>query len=238
MPLMPSVAVRMERVAKSFGSVQAVQDLDLTVPAGSIYGVLGPNGAGKTTAIRMLMDIVAPDEGRIEVLGAASSSVKERVGYLPEERGLYRKMRVTDTLRYLGRIKGVPARVLRQTIPARLEEIGLASWASHRVDELSKGMQQKIQFLGAVIAEPELVILDEPFAGLDPVNLEALTQLMLRMREAGRTILLSTHMMEQAQRLCDSVVLIHKGRKVLDGPVREILGRVDPRTVLVEIDSD
>ncbi|MBN1489954.1 MAG: ATP-binding cassette domain-containing protein [Phycisphaerae bacterium] len=229
----------MEQVDKSFGSVRAVQGLDLTVPAGCIYGVLGPNGAGKTTAIRMLMDIVAPDHGRIEMLGAATaSSVKDRVGYLPEERGLYRKMRVADTLRYLGQIKGVPARVLREAIPARLEAIGLASWASHRVDELSKGMQQKIQFLGAVISDPELVILDEPFAGLDPINLEALTQQILQMRAGGGTILLSTHMMEQAQRLCDSVVLIHKGRKVLDGPVREILSRVDPRIVLVEIDGD
>lgn len=229
------IAVRVEGVCKCFGAVQAVQELDLVLPTGRIYGILGPNGAGKTTAIRMLMDIIAPDSGRIEVLGTtALSQVKDRIGYLPEERGLYRKMRTADTLQYFGTIKNVPRRRLRDIVPQRLRDVGLGNWASRRVDELSKGMQQKLQFLAATIADPELLILDEPYSGLDPVNLEILTGQILRMRDGGRTILLSTHMMEQAQRLCDSVVLIHKGQKVLDGPLTDVLGTADPRTILLE----
>lgn len=232
-------AVRVEGANKSFGGVQAVRELDLAVPAGCIYGILGPNGAGKTTLIRMLMDIIAPDGGSVEVLGeAVLSRVKHRVGYLPEERGLYRKMRVSDTLAYFGTIKDVPSSRLRTVIPQRLREVGLDAWAQRRVDELSKGMQQKLQFLAATIADPELLILDEPYSGLDPVNLEVLTRQILRLRDAGRTILLSTHMMEQAQRLCDAVMLIHKGRKVLDGPLAEVIGNADPRIVVLETQDE
>lgn len=232
-------AVRVEQVCKSFGRVQAVRDLDLVVPAGCIYGLLGPNGAGKTTLIRMLMDIIAPDSGRVEVLGStALSRMKDRVGYLPEERGLYRKMRVADTLRYFGTIRNVPAARLSGVITDRLRELGLESWAQRRADELSKGMQQKIQFLAATIADPELLILDEPFSGLDPVNLEVLIEQILRWRDAGRTILFSTHAMEQAQRLCDAVMLIHRGRKVLDGPLATLLSQADPRTIVLETDGE
>jgi len=232
---MNGTAIRMEQVCKSFGAVRAVQDLDLCIPAGRVYGVLGPNGAGKTTAIRMLMDIIAPDRGRIEVLGeTVLRRVKDRVGYLPEERGLYRKMRVDDTLKYFGTIKGVPRRRLRRIIGERLREVGLGECAARRVDELSKGMQQKLQFLTATIADPDLLILDEPFSGLDPINLEMLSRRILDMRDEGRTILLSTHMMEQAQRLCESVLLIHRGRKVLDGPLREVLRGADSRTIILE----
>jgi len=224
-----------EQVCKSFGSVRAVQDLDLRIPTGCIYGVLGPNGAGKTTAIRMLMDIIAPDRGRIEVLGeTVLRRIKDRVGYLPEERGLYRKMRVNDTLAFFGKIKGVPRRRLRRVIGERLREVGLGECEARRVDELSKGMQQKLQFLTATIADPDLLILDEPFSGLDPINLEVLSKRILAMRDEGRTILLSTHMMEQAQRLCESVLLIHRGRKVLDGPLREVLRGADSRTIILE----
>ena len=234
-----SVAVRMEQVCKSFGSVGAVQGLDLVVPGGRIYGVLGPNGAGKTTAIRMLMDIIAPDDGRIEVLETtALSRIKDRVGYLPEERGLYRKMRVVDTLRYFGTIKNVSRQRLREIVTQRLGAVGLGEWASRRVDELSKGMQQKLQFVAATIADPDLLILDEPFSGLDPVILEALMQQIRSMREEGKTILLSTHVMEQAERLCDSVMLIHKGRKVLDGSLADVLGKANPRNILLETESD
>ncbi len=233
------VAVRVERVNKSFGSVRAAQDLDFVVPVGCVYGILGPNGAGKTTVIRMLMDIIAPDAGSIEVLGAtALSRVKDRVGYLPEERGLYRKMRVADTLRYLGVLKNVPRRRLRDLVPQRLREAGLEDRASRRVDELSKGMQQKLQLLATMIADPDLLILDEPFSGLDPVNLEGLIHQILHLRSQGRTILLSTHMMEQAQRLCDSVMLIHKGRKILDGPLTDVLGKADPRNIALETEDD
>ncbi len=236
---MNGTAIRMEQVCKSFGAVRAVQDLDLCIPAGRVYGVLGPNGAGKTTAIRMLMDIIAPDRGRIEVLGeTVLRRVKDRVGYLPEERGLYRKMRVDDTLKYFGTIKGVPRRRLRRIIGERLREVGLGECAARRVDELSKGMQQKLQFLTATIADPDLLILDEPFSGLDPINLEMLSRRILDMRDEGRTILLSTHMMEQAQRLCESVLLIHRGRKVLDGPLREVLRGADSRTIILETQED
>jgi ABC-2 type transport system ATP-binding protein len=234
-----NIAVRLEQVCKSFGSVRAVQGLDLVVPGGRIYGVLGPNGAGKTTAIRMLMDIIAPDDGRIEVLGTtALSRIKDRVGYLPEERGLYRKMQVGDTLRYFGMIKNVPRQRLHAIVAQRLREAGLGEWASRRADELSKGMQQKLQFLVATIADPDLLILDEPFSGLDPVNLEAMMQQILRMREGGSTILLSTHVMEQAERLCDSVMLIHQGRKVLDGSLVDVLGKADPRNIILETEGD
>lgn len=236
---MDNRAVRVEGVSKTFGAVQAVRELDLVVPAGRIYGVLGPNGAGKTTLIRMLMDIIAPDSGTTEVLGSTVlSRVKHRVGYLPEERGLYRKMRVSDTLSYFGTIKGVAAQRLREQIPRRLAEMGLDRWASSRVDELSKGMQQKLQFLTATIGDPELLILDEPYSGLDPVNLEILTRQILNLRDAGRTILLSTHMMEQAQRLCDSVMLIHRGRKVLDGALSDVIGTSDRRTVILETEGE
>ncbi len=230
------LVVKIEQVSKSFGATQAVQTLDLAVPGGCVYGILGPNGAGKTTAIRMMMDIIAPDSGRIEVLGSTDlPRMKDRIGYLPEERGLYRKMRVTETLRYLGAIKGVDNHRLRQIVSERLAELGLADWASARVEELSKGMQQKLQFLAATIADPELLILDEPFAGLDPVNVETLTQQIARLKDAGCTILFSTHVMTQAERLCDSVMLIHQGRKVLDGRLAEILGRGEPRKVIVQV---
>jgi ABC-2 type transport system ATP-binding protein len=233
------IAVRVEQVCKSFGPVRAVRELDLAVAAGRVYGILGPNGAGKTTLIRMLMDIIAPDAGRIEVLGTtALSRVKDRVGYLPEERGLYRKMRAADTLRYFGTIKNVPAGRLRAIVPQRLRQAGLGEWAVRRVDELSRGMQQKLQFLTATIADPDLLILDEPFSGLDPVNLEVLMQQIVAMRDQGRTILLSTHVMEQAERLCDSVMLIHKGRKILDGRLAEVLSRTDPRTIVLETRDD
>jgi len=230
-----AAVVNIEQVSKSFGSVRAVRELDLVVPAGCIYGVLGPNGAGKTTAIRMMMDIIAPDTGRIEVFGSDDLSVvKARIGYLPEERGLYRKMRVGDTLRYLGSIKDVSGARLKRIVPERLDQVGLGNWASARVEELSKGMQQKLQFLAATICDPQLLILDEPFAGLDPVNVETLTAEVWRLRDQGCTILLSTHMMAQAERLCDSVMLVHQGLKVLDGRVADVLGRYDPRKVILQ----
>jgi len=230
-----TAAVKIEQVSKSFGSVRAVRELDLVVPRGCVYGILGPNGAGKTTAIRMMMDIIAPDTGRIEVFGSDDlTAVKARIGYLPEERGLYRKMRVGDTLRYLGSIKGMTGARLKRLVPERLEQVELGEWISARVEELSKGMQQKLQFLAATICDPELLILDEPFAGLDPVNVEVLTQEVRRLQDQGCTILLSTHMMAQAERLCDSVMLVHQGLKVLDGRVADILGRYDPRKVILQ----
>jgi ABC-2 type transport system ATP-binding protein len=221
-------AVRMRGVQKRYEGHVAVRDLSLTVPRGSVYGLLGPNGAGKTSTIRMLMHIIAPDEGAIEVLGMVGHDprVHDRVGYLPEERGLYRKMRVRDVLRFLGRLKGVPRAQVEGRIEAWLERFQLrghgADWGAARVDELSRGMQQKVQFIGALLHEPELVILDEPFSGLDPVNAQALKDTVLDLRAKGRTVIFSTHVMENAERMCDAVCIIARGEKVLDGTVASV----------------
>ncbi len=207
----------------------AVRDLSLRVPRGSVYGLLGPNGAGKTTTIRMIMNIIAPDAGSIQVLGVPSgdATITDRVGYLPEERGLYRKMRVRDVLIFLGRLKSVPRAELPRKVDAWLERFQLRGrggedWGLARVDELSRGMQQKVQFIGALLHEPELVILDEPFSGLDPVNAQALKDTVVEIRQQGRTVVLSTHVMDNAERMCDAVCIISGGVKVLDGSVSDV----------------
>lgn len=207
-------------VSKGFDGAQAVRGLDWRVPAGAIYGLIGPNGSGKTTTVRMILDIFPPDEGAIEIFGRrADARTRDRVGYLPEERGLYRRMRVRDVLLYLGRLKGAPAARLKPAIGAWLERLGLRGCEGRRVEELSKGMQQKVQFAATVLHDPELVILDEPFSGLDPVGADVLKDAILELRRRGRTILLSTHAMEAAEKLCDSVLMLHRGAKVLDGPL-------------------
>jgi ABC-2 type transport system ATP-binding protein len=201
-----------------------VRDLSLSVPRGSIYGILGPNGAGKSTTLRMVMNIIARDSGTIEVLGVPPETrgVLRRVGYLPEERGLYRSMAVLDVIVFFGRLKGLPARECRREAVTWLERMGLADWRSARVDALSKGMQQKVQFITTVIHQPELLILDEPQSGLDPVNQEVLRETILAARAAGGTVVLSTHNMDQAEALCDAVCIIAGGSKVLDGAVRDV----------------
>ncbi len=226
--------VRMAGVHKSFRSTVAVSDLNMALPPGSMTGFLGPNGAGKSTTIRMLMSIIRPDSGSIEVLGGDALHKKDRIGYLPEERGLYRRMRVSAFLLYLAKLKGAggadaPARIQRW-----LERIGLEAAGPMRCQELSKGMQQKVQFIAAVIHEPDLVVLDEPFSGLDPVNADVLRELIDEMRAEGRTILFSTHVLHQAERMCDRFVMINKGRKMLDASLDEIRERFDPRTIEVE----
>jgi ABC-2 type transport system ATP-binding protein len=222
-------AIEIRNVVKRYEGHVAVRDLSLRVPRGTVYGLLGPNGAGKTTTIRMLMNIIAPDAGEIRVLGGPSNdaAITDRVGYLPEERGLYRKMRVRDVLVFLGRLKGVPRRALPARVDAWLERFQLrghggADWGASRVDELSRGMQQKVQFIGALLHEPELVILDEPFSGLDPVNAQALKDTVLDLRRQGRTVIFSTHVMENAERMCDAVCIISRGEKVLDGAVSDV----------------
>jgi ABC-2 type transport system ATP-binding protein len=215
--------VRVEQVCKSFGSVQAAQDVHFAVPSGCVYGILGPNGAGKTTVIRMLMDIIAPDAGRIEVLGStALPRVKDRVGYLPEERGLYRKMRCLDQLSYLAELKGVPRKTARERAARWLERMDLASWQRRKVDELSKGMQQKIQFAATFIFEPTLVILDEPFSGLDPLNIELLREIILEEQRKGTTVIFSTHMLAEAEKLCSAICLIDGGEVILDGTLEAV----------------
>jgi ABC-2 type transport system ATP-binding protein len=218
-----SPAVRFVEVTKRFGSFTAVDRISFEVPRGTIFGILGSNGAGKTTSIRMLMNIFKPDGGSVEVLGSrAAESLKPRIGYLPEERGLYKKMRVEDVLRFFGRIKGREDDFLRPRIDHWLEWTGLGDWRTRKVEELSKGMAQKLQFVATVVHGPELLVLDEPFAGLDPVNRDVLGDAVLRMHQEGTTIVFSTHVMEQAEQLCSRLVMIHRGRVRLSGTLEEV----------------
>jgi ABC-2 type transport system ATP-binding protein len=237
-------AVEIRNVVKRYEGHVAIRHLSLRVPRGTVYGLLGPNGAGKSTTIRMLMHIIAPDAGDIRVLGIPNGdrSMTDRVGYLPEERGLYRKMRVRDVLIFLGRLKGVPRRSLPSRVEAWLERFQLrghggVDWGTSRVDELSRGMQQKVQFIGALLHEPELVILDEPFSGLDPLNAQALKDTVLDLRRQGRTVILSTHVMENAERMCDAVCIIARGEKVLEGAVSDVRGAHTARTVALTFDA-
>jgi ABC-2 type transport system ATP-binding protein len=228
-------AVVLKKVTKAFGETRAVHDLDLVVPQGALYGAIGPNGAGKTTTIRMILSILFPDRGDLEVLGRRSAlEAKDRIGYLPEERGLYKKMRVADFLVYMARLKGMEGAGLPKQVETWLARVGLSDAARKRCEELSKGMQQKVGFVAAVIHRPDLLILDEPFSGLDPLNQRLLRDLVLEEHRRGATILFSTHIMLHAEQLCDHVVMIHRGEKVLDQPVRSIGSAFDPRSILFE----
>jgi ABC-2 type transport system ATP-binding protein len=227
-------AIVLADVSKSYDAVVAVDGLSLAVPTGSIYGFIGPNGSGKTTTIRMIMNILMPDRGRIEVFGERSTSAaRDRVSYLPEERGLYKKMTVRRLLRYYGRLKGAEPRRLDEAIRRWLDRLGLSEWADKRVEALSKGMAQKLQFVAAAVSQPELLILDEPFSGLDPVNADTLTDAVLDLRRHGTTIVFSTHDMPVAEKLCDRIFMIFKGRKVLDGTLEEIQSAYGHDTVIV-----
>jgi ABC-2 type transport system ATP-binding protein len=213
----------MEGVTKRFNSVVAVDGVDLAVPAGSLYGLLGPNGAGKTTTLRMVMRMLLPDAGRVLIFGQPlSDRGQDLIGYLPEERGLYPKLKVMAILRFLGALKGLSEAEAGRRAREWLDRLGLAAWAERKIHDLSKGMQQKIQFVAAVLHRPPLLILDEPFSGLDPINAALIKDIMLDLRAQGTTIILSTHRMEQVEMMCDSICLIHKGRKVLDGSLKAI----------------
>ena len=237
-------AVRIHRITKRYHGHVAVRELSLEVPRGSVYGLLGPNGAGKTTTIRMLLDIIAPDEGSIEVLGRANagSGVMDRVGYLPEERGLYRKMQVRRMLRFLGALKGLDRRTADARITEWLERLQLRTaekdWGMAKVDELSRGMQQKVQFIGTLLHDPELVILDEPFSGLDPINAQALKDTVVDLKRLGKTVIFSTHLMDHAERLCDAVCIIARGEKVLDGSLTQVKAGRGGRHVALSVDGD
>ncbi|MGQ0554051.1 MAG: ABC transporter ATP-binding protein [Planctomycetota bacterium] len=224
-------------MSKSFGAHRAVQDLSLEVPRGSIYGFIGPNGSGKTTTLRMLLHLIHPDAGSIEVLGqSVARAANDRIGYLPEERGLYRKMKVLDVLAYYGALKGLPRAEARRAGAEWLERLGLSAWGSHKVEALSKGMAQKVQFISTVLHGPELLVLDEPFSGLDPVNLQSLRDAILDLRRGGTTIVFSTHDMAMAETMCDFLFMIYKGRKVLDGTLASIQGRYGVDTVRLRAD--
>jgi len=236
---MSSPAVRLRGVTKRFGDHVAVRDLDLEIPRGTICGLLGPNGSGKTTSIRMILGIYAPDAGSVELLGGPPDHAhRRRVGYLPEERGMYRKMKVLDHLAFIGELRGVPSREGRRRGGTWLERLGLAEWADRRVEDLSKGMQQKVQFVATVLHEPDLLILDEPFSGLDPINQDLLESIVRDLNAEGTTILFSTHLMDQAERLCRRVCLISRSRKVLDGDLRELRMAEDRGDVEVEFEGD
>lgn len=228
-------AIIIDNLRKTFGPKVAVDGFSLRIPTGSLTGFIGPNGAGKTTTIRMIMSILFPDSGQLSVLGKASAvESKDRIGYLPEERGIYRKMKVLDFVEYIAKLKGIDAGAAKKRGQDWLAKVGLADVARKKCQELSKGMQQKVQFIAAVIHEPELIILDEPFSGLDPVNSRLLRELIDEQHRSGRTIIFSTHQMMQAETLCDRVVMIHQGKKMLDATPAEISARFDPRTIAIE----
>ena len=240
---MTELAIDIRGVTKRYAEHVAVRDLSLQVPRGAVYGLLGPNGAGKTSTIRMILDIIAPDQGTITLFGQrhTEKGVLDRVGYLPEERGLYKKMKVRDVLKFLAQLKGVPGKTADVRIDAWLERMSLKTaakdWGNSKVDELSRGMQQKVQFVGTLLHDPDLVILDEPFSGLDPINAQALKDTVVELRARGKTVIFSTHIMDNAEKLCDAVCIIASGQKVLDGLVSEVKAAHAGHTVAVAFDG-
>jgi ABC-2 type transport system ATP-binding protein len=231
--------LELRNVRKAYGSFVAVDGVSMAVPAGSIFGLLGPNGAGKTSTIRMIMNITAPDSGEIQVFGHPRTAEDlRRIGYLPEERGLYRKMTVMDQLVFLGEIRGLKGPKLAADIRRWLERVELTQWAKSKIEELSKGMQQKVQLIGTVLHTPDLLILDEPFSGLDPLNQELFRDLLLDYRSQGKSVVLSTHGMELAERMCDHICLISHGRAVLDGELKAIKREVGGNAFRLVADGD
>jgi ABC-2 type transport system ATP-binding protein len=232
-------AVVLEGVTKRFDTLTAVSNLSLGIREGAVFGLLGPNGAGKTTSLRMIMRVLIPDEGSIQVLGEpVSERTQDLVGYLPEERGLYAKMKVREVLRFLGALKGLSETEAAQRDQSWLERLELAAWSEKKIQDLSKGMQQKVQFIATVIHKPPLLILDEPFAGLDPVNAGLIKDIMLELRDQGSTIILSTHRMEQVEMMCDAICLINKGCNVLNGDLRAIKQSYGKNTLRMEYSGD
>ena len=231
-------AITLKNVAKSFGETVAVRAFDLSVPQGALYGLIGPNGAGKTTLIRMFLSILFPDKGELNVLGHASAlEAKNRIGYLPEERGLYKKMRVGDFLAYIARLKGMDPPDLRSRIRHWLDRMDLSGTEGKRCEELSKGMQQKIQFIVTVIHEPELLIFDEPFSGFDPINVNILKEEILRLRDQGATIIFSTHNMASVEELCDHIALLNRSEKILEGRMADIKNTYRTNAFIVRYDG-
>ena len=231
--------ITLENVTKSYGSFVAVDAVSFEVPKGKIYGVLGPNGAGKTSTIRMINNITLPDSGSIRIMGEkASEKTQAMIGYMPEERGLYKKMKVGEQLMYLAQLKGLSAQQAKKSIRYWLEKFEATDWIQKEVGELSKGMQQKIQFISTISHDPEIYIFDEPFSGLDPINSELLKSVILELRDAGKTVLFCTHRMEQVEQMCDFICLYNKGKKILDGSLTDIKQRFGTNTILMEFDGD
>ncbi len=230
-----NAAIHVEHIVKSYGAFRAVDDLTFDVQRGEIFAMLGPNGSGKTTTMRMILDILKPDSGRIAVLGAPlTDATKDRIGYLPEERGLYRNVPVLEMMIYLATLKGLSSSEARKRSLAMLEQVGLADQAKKKVSELSKGMQQKVQFAVTVLHQPDLIIIDEPFSGLDPVNALMLKDLLFEFKGRGGTIVMSTHQMSQVEEMCDRLLMIHRGVQKLYGPVDEIRRQYALHAIVVE----
>ena len=231
--------LKVENVNKSFDGVHAVNNVSLTLETGKIYGLLGPNGAGKTTTIRMIMNIIVPDSGKITLFGQSmNDTLKARIGYLPEERGVYPKMKVYDFLKFLGELHDMPSERLNEKINYWLKRFELANMSSFKVEELSKGNQQKVQLIGSFLHDPQLLILDEPFSGLDPVNINLVKEIILEFKKQDKAIILSTHMMDAAEKICDHVYLINEGRKVLDGELDQIQQEYGRNSVQLEYKGD
>jgi ABC-2 type transport system ATP-binding protein len=231
-------AIELTNVSKSFGKFRAVDDLSLVVPRGAMFGLLGPNGAGKTTTIRMIMNITAPDSGDIRILGQPMNrDMQNRIGYLPEERGLYRKMKVIDHLYFLAAIKEVSRDEAKRRIGDWLDKMELKPWLNKKVDELSKGMQQKIQFIATIVHDPDILILDEPFSGLDPINVALMRDFFLEFRSRGKTIVFCTHVLEQAEKLCDEICLMARSKKILEGSMKELKRRYSQDLLRIAMDA-
>ncbi len=227
-------ALSIRNLSKAYATVQAVNQVSFDVAHGEIFGLLGPNGAGKTTTIRIIMDILKPDAGEVTVLGTTPARARERVGYLPEERGLYPNQRVMDVLVYLAQLKGRPRAWAKRRAQELLARVELTEWARAKVRELSRGMQQKVQFIASIIHDPDLCIFDEPFQGLDPVNVQLVKEIMRELQAQGKTIVLSTHQMNQVEALCNRIALINKGRLVLYGDLAQIKREHSPNIVTVQ----
>jgi len=231
-------AIQLTNVSKAFGKFKAVDNLSLNVPRGAMFGLLGPNGAGKTTSIRMIMNITAPDTGAIRILGnPMDRAMQNRIGYLPEERGLYRKMKVIDHLYFLAAIKEVGREEAKKRIADWLDKMELGPWLNKKVDELSKGMQQKIQFIATIVHDPDILILDEPFSGLDPINVALMRDYFLEFRQRGKTIVFCTHVLEQAEKLCDEITLMARSRKILEGSIKELKHRYSQDLLRISMDA-
>jgi ABC-2 type transport system ATP-binding protein len=231
-------ALALRGVSKSFAEVKAVQKLDLTVEPGSVYGLLGPNGAGKSTTIRMIMDIIKPDTGEIVMLGERDPDRRrDRTGYLPEERGLYRKMKVQELIVYFARLHGMETGKARSSARRWLERMELGEWAQSKLEALSKGMQQKVQFIATIVHNPKVLILDEPFSGLDPVNVDLVKSILLEQRDQGATLLLSTHQMDMVEKLCDTICLINRGQVMLQGPLNQVKAERGTQAIQLEYEG-